>query len=655
MTLHHPNIFSESNRSSFNNTSSPYNIRAILYQDSDRCQLLKEVLKEEEISFNEINNEKDFFDDFDYSQANVFMIYDDIKISESERMINLLKNHQNLMVILVCENYDIKNYTFITDDYIDEIFYLSRDKRDIKTELKVFKKHFQQRGLYQSSEKLLRHKMRQHLLIDELLKRTLGGYDLKNLYDIIVQLLIEILFIDYCEILQYESDSNQLILKSFFERGFAKTQQADPRLQIDSLAKRTLSSLGIVKVDDFNIDMSNNIPPYLKNYDILSCISLIIPGENEPFGIMRVYAKKQYYFTEDDAAFLQSVANLLAVLIDRKQNECELRKNEKVVRSILETSLEGIVTINEVGLIQSFNKSAEIIFGYKADEIIGKEVNVLFPLSYRNQLDRLLNKREELPLSEDYSMTGIMALNKNGNNFPLEMDVTKVDLEDVSFYTLFLRDISERRQLEKEILEISEKEHLSIGQELHDGLGQMLTAAGLMIENLSKRLKSKSIPEADKVDEIIDVIKEADQYARNLSHGLFPANLSTKGLSGSLNALAENAQRISGISCVFEQNSYPVIEDNTVALHLYRIAQEALNNAIKYSRASKIKIKLERVKHDIKLSVIDNGIGFLDDVKDNPGLGIKIMNYRAKIIGGLFKIDRTHELTRIICIIPGVG
>ena len=173
----------------------------------------------------------------------------------------------------------------------------------------------------------------------------------------------------------------------------------------------------------------------------------------------------------------------------RRQAASDLRDSAERLRAILETAVEGIITIDERGIIESFNLAAERIFGYKANEVIGRNVSVLMPSPHREQHDTYLG---------NYLRTGhakiigigreIVARRKNGTVFPMDLSVSEVQLADRRLFTGFIRDITGRKRLEKEILEISEREQRRIGQDLHDGLCQHLAGIELMSQVLEQKL-----------------------------------------------------------------------------------------------------------------------------------------------------------------------
>jgi len=625
-------------------------IKTIYYRPRGKYEFLTNILKNKPLDLRVIRNEDELWSELETGKYDLLLISaEDVQILNAKNDENYNKNFKPYCVLLT----DQDNQK-LTNDNINNVLNISDEKISLSRKVDMIKKEIIEWRISRNQLSELRYKTQQVTVIDEIIKRSLGNYDIEKLLDYVTQVITEVLFVDYCEILEFNSKENRLAIKSAFGQKVFDANKSKFKLSDDSLAAETLSTLDIILIDDFNEDRTNKIPLYLKKYDILSGISITIPGDNEPFGMMRVFANKKQFFTREDAGFLQSVVNLIAVLIDRKQNEYNLKRSEEMVRSILETSLEGIIAINEEGRILSFNDAAESIFGYDSEKIIGKNVKQLFPSAHQKIIDRVFENRDEAS-SDQPDKKEVIGIRSNGVSFPIELDITKVVSENMSFYTFFIRDISERRELEQKILQISEQERLRIGQDLHDGLGQMLTAMGLISENLSQKLRSKNIAESGIVEELTGLIKEADQYARDLSRGLLPLHLESNGLVSSLRSLVEKTHKHSEVNCIFEEKNSPTVDNKNRALHLYRIAQEAINNAVKHGNASEIKVTLQNTDDNLLLSVIDNGKGFTNNPNDNTGLGVSIMHYRARMIGGLLRIERNQGLTCVICTIPNAG
>jgi signal transduction histidine kinase len=195
------------------------------------------------------------------------------------------------------------------------------------------------------------------------------------------------------------------------------------------------------------------------------------------------------------------------------------------------------------------------------------------------------------------------------------------------------------RALQQRILEVSEREQQKIGRDLHDGLGQHLTGIAFLSKRLAKRLSAKSLPEAEDASQIEKLVNDATRQARDLASGLSPVAIDAGGLASALQSLASETESVFRLRCTFL--SAPVdIGDVSVAMNLYRIAQEAVTNAIKHGHAANIAIELAVRDGDLALTVSDDGVGFPASPAAPQGMGLQSMKYRAQLIGASVNIRR---------------
>jgi len=196
------------------------------------------------------------------------------------------------------------------------------------------------------------------------------------------------------------------------------------------------------------------------------------------------------------------------------------------------------------------------------------------------------------------------------------------------------------RDLERQIMDIGERERERIGHELHDGLGQQLTGIAFLSKALSRKLANHSAEEATQAAQIVTLINQAISETRQLARGLQPVEVEENGLMSALEALAANIERLFQIHCEFHCNEAVLVKENAMANHVYRIAQEAVNNAVKHGRAKHISIELSAPQGRMQLSVHDDGMGFHPHlIGKNSGMGLQIMRYRAKMIGASLDIE----------------
>lgn len=221
----------------------------------------------------------------------------------------------------------------------------------------------------------------------------------------------------------------------------------------------------------------------------------------------------------------------------------------------------------------------------------------------------------------------------------LEGRVVERTRELVATHTDLNREMAERHNLELALIRVSEEERRTIGSDLHDGLGQHLTSLALLCSGLRQKLSDREQPEADIAARIGELINEAAAMNRAVTHGLYPVAFERGGLTAALEQLANDASAPGKLNCVFSVGPNVQVHDPLVAINLYRIAQEAINNAVKYSQASLIRIDLARVDRQFRLTLRDDGIG-IDSHRPgaDSGIGMHSIQYRASLLGGILQV-----------------
>lgn len=219
---------------------------------------------------------------------------------------------------------------------------------------------------------------------------------------------------------------------------------------------------------------------------------------------------------------------------------------------------------------------------------------------------------------------------------------------------MLTKEIQARTRLQKELLETSERVQRRIGYDLHDGLCQHLTGTAMVGHVLGQKLADRSLPEAAEADRVVELVEEAIELTRTLARSLHPIEIQPGRLADNFQELAASAGDRFKVSCQFEcppAAPLPDVTDANVATHLYRIAQEAITNAVRHGKAKHINIRLASTANELVLTIIDDGIGLPENARDGNGLGLRIMAYRASMIGATFNIERASALggTRVTC------
>lgn len=345
-------------------------------------------------------------------------------------------------------------------------------------------------------------------------------------------------------------------------------------------------------------------------------------------------------------------------ITERHRAEEEIRNSQEKTKSILNTTADAIITIGGNGCIQSFNQAAEVLFGYKLDEVIGQNVSMLMPSPDRNRHDQYIHNYLETGEAQIIGIgREVKGQRKDGSVFPMELAVSEVKLGAQRIFTGIIRDITRRRELEQQIIQISEYERQRIGQELHDALGSQLTGIGLICNHLVRQTKAKDEGLSNELAEVAKQVKEADYLARNIARGLVPVAPEPGGLLQALSRLADTANKVYGISSEFKGDDTALIKNYVKSTHLYRIAQEALNNAVKHGQAREVSIHLEATgPNAIELSISDDGVGFPEHLPKERGIGVRTMHYRASLIGGSLSIKRLPEAgTKVTCHLQNIN
>jgi signal transduction histidine kinase len=235
----------------------------------------------------------------------------------------------------------------------------------------------------------------------------------------------------------------------------------------------------------------------------------------------------------------------------------------------------------------------------------------------------------------------------------LELRVRERTQELVQMNSVLQAEILERRRMETEILAIGEKEQQRIGRDLHDGLSQQLAGIAYLSNALTRSLETESSPSTAEARRINQLLDEAISQAHGLAHGLHPVKLEANGLMSALSELATRVTDIYRVTCRFVCRSPVLIQDNSTAMHLYRIAQEAVHNALKHGKPSRVTIQLANCAHRVVLTVKDNGSGAPPNFKSGWGMGLKTMSYRARTMGGVLDLKPVPKGgTALTCTVP---
>jgi PAS domain S-box-containing protein len=345
------------------------------------------------------------------------------------------------------------------------------------------------------------------------------------------------------------------------------------------------------------------------------------------------------------------IDGVLEDITQRKQAE-EALKTQSLV---LQNMAEGALLLGPDQTILFANSALEAMFGYGPGELIGQKAAVLnaWPPEETARFNEAVVRATQGggTWSGEYQNR-----RKDGTIFTSESCVSTLDLGGKVHYVSVQQDITDRKRLERQILEISDREQARIGQDIHDGLCQNLVSLAFDANSLEQQLAAQSRPEAKTARRLADFLDQAIGESRQLSRGLFPMRLGREGLVPALDELAKATRDRFKLRCRFASKEPVVVENTAMATHLYRIAQEAVNNAIKHSRARTISIRLIGREGALELSVEDDGVGLSSlQRKQATGMGLHIMEYRARTIGGTLDIGPGRPSGTVVsCCVPRV-
>ena len=377
----------------------------------------------------------------------------------------------------------------------------------------------------------------------------------------------------------------------------------------------------------------------LLNFEV-SGATAAVPGD-----VTRVYLVSYYPLIRDGQVV--RVNTVVQEITERRATEEKLRQQVE----ILEQVDDGVTAMALNGAVRTWNRSSERLFGYTAAEAIGQRIDFLFfeqdQLALRDRVIAAL-------ASDGFHEETVKGRKKDGAEIYVEARICLLKDADGEAIGLIgcCHDVTEKRALRAELLEITAQEQRRIGQALHDGTGQELTGLNYLAFSHARALTDRRHRNADTAVKIAEGLQRALKQVRALSKGLLPVEVDSDGLMAGLNELTVRMSEVNEVACIFHCKEPIPVLDQEVATQLYRIAQEALTNAIKHGRADTVDVRLIRQDRMLRLEIIDDGIG-IPMPKPKGGLGLRIMASRAELIGATLEIEPTSTKgTRVVCSLP---
>jgi PAS domain S-box-containing protein len=401
-----------------------------------------------------------------------------------------------------------------------------------------------------------------------------------------------------------------------------------------------------------------------------------------------IYYNALHSFTDEEITLSLNIAGQLALAVERKRAEAALLESEEVYRAFFSQTEVGMARSDLRGRIVFVNHKLCSIVGYSQSELVGKSIIELTHPEYQKQTRRAF---KELVRNGTSYHVEKRYVRKNGSS--VWVNVTASPVRDPEGKTqaavAVVRDITQRKEaqialenakkllekrvqartsdliatneqlqkeirrrknLEGEILEISEREQRHIGQELHDSVCQHLTAIAFMARSAAIKLRQERKVEVSDLEKIAELINEGVTEARTIARGLHPVEMNPDGFAAALETLLHRRSQLPYRLDIDEKVSIP---DASVALHLFRIASEAVINANKHARARELVVRMQASEKQIELTITDDGVGLRNKERNEAGMGFHVMDYRARSIGARLEITsvKPHG-TRVACYLP---
>ncbi len=399
-------------------------------------------------------------------------------------------------------------------------------------------------------------------------------------------------------------------------------------------------------------------------------------------GVLNTHYAAPHRLDRRESQMLDLLVRQAADLIERSRAVTALRESQARYAQLIDSAMDAIIAADAEQCIVLFNPAAERMFGCPASEALGHSIDRFIPERFRVVHRKHIGefgKRGTTNRSMG-ALGALSAVRADGEEFPIEASISHMEVEAQQLFTVILRDITERKRieaeleawrhelelrveqrtvelavahkqlqaqieerkrLEAEIARAIESEQLRLGQELHDGLGQQLAGMCYMMGALKVKLNRASEPNAREVQKIEKLLQQSVEQVRNLAKGFYPVELERRGLFFALGEIAHTTEQTFGVRCTLKVDESDGTEPKgPPAIQLFRIAQEAVYNAIKHARAKQITIQLATTDGRTALIVQDDGVGLPPSVNEAKGMGLRIMDYRARMIGAQFDLRR---------------
>jgi PAS domain S-box-containing protein len=384
--------------------------------------------------------------------------------------------------------------------------------------------------------------------------------------------------------------------------------------------------------------------------------------------LQKAHDELEFRVQERTATLAKTAEQLKLELAERMRVEESLRLTEERFRSVAQTAGDAIITIDTRGKIVFWNQAAEEIFGYSADEAMGRGLTFIMPERFREAhnkgLERIISTGESGIIGKTVERVG---RRKDGAEFPVELSLATWKTQEGVFFTGIVRDVTRRKRAEEEIRHLSrqlisaiEEERKRLARDLHDEFGQALTTLHFSVEDLGSALPEELSELKSRCRMAVRLIEELGEDVRHISSELRPGMLDHLGLVPTLQwYIKDFAKRIGGLEIDFKTVGVKERPSPEIEIVLYRILQEALNNIAKHSQAKHVNVLLAYSHPKLICTVKDDGIGFeqtegmVPFQSEKQGIGLLGMRERVGSVGGTMEIrSKSAEGTMIRIELP---
>ncbi|MDF1851023.1 MAG: PAS domain S-box protein [Verrucomicrobiales bacterium] len=330
--------------------------------------------------------------------------------------------------------------------------------------------------------------------------------------------------------------------------------------------------------------------------------------------------------------------------IEKERSRARLQFQSEILKNVH----DAVFYVDEQGEIRDWNEGASRVFGMEAPDAIGRSIYEVCCAHSGDPLhDRIIPAIEAKGNAEIV----IHCERTDGAEIYIRAKVRPMRQDGTAGYVFCASDITNEKRLEAELVRISEQEQQRIGQDIHDDLCSQLSGIGCLTKVLEQKLEQEGRNESELVKKVTEMVADAGVRAREIAKGLVPTVLETRGLSGAIQELAQRQRETFGIDCVASIDDCAAVDrlDTEIAVQVYRVVQEAVNNAVKHSDAERIFVESRQFDEELQFRIRDDGKGMPPD-STSGGMGLLTMQRRSEIIGATFLIEASIGDGTEICL-----